>query len=415
MFNEFSGWQYLLIDVANNYGLDKHEFHERIEWANANLHQLEDLAEDVKAKKRPLYIKACMNIRRAQAQRAQGCMVALDASCSGLQVMSALTGCITGATNTGLIDPTKPMDAYSICTGYMNEDLGGFSIPRDDAKTAFMTMLYGSSEEPKKIFGEGTPELSAFYGAAEKTGPGAYELLQELLAAWQPMALVHEWTLPDGFHARVRVKTKKETRITVDELGKASFTYQYSEYEGTKTGISLPANTVHSVDAYVLRCMHRRCNYDKGVAEQALALIETELQAREDGGYQYGTPADKVQYYIDLYDRTGIADVVILPYLVKHNDCVTLSTEHLQQLSSIILSMLQHKPFPVITIHDSFAAHPNNLNQLRKHYINIMAELAESNLLTSIMNEITGNTDGVYEKKSENLGQLIRGGQYAIS
>jgi len=42
---EFTGWEYLLIDVANNFGLDKLRFEERITWANHNLSNLEELAE----------------------------------------------------------------------------------------------------------------------------------------------------------------------------------------------------------------------------------------------------------------------------------------------------------------------------------------------------------------------------------
>lgn len=414
---QFTGVQYLMIDAANQVpGLDKKLFQERIEWTKANLDCLESQIDLVKPKKKPLFKKACMAIRRAQAGLPMGHMIGFDASCSGIQVMSALTGCVVGATNTGLVDPTKPADAYAICTEYMNQDLNGFDVPRDDAKQALMTMMYGSSEEPKIVFGEDTPELSAFYGAAEKTAPGAYELLQELLGAWQSYAEVHQWTLPDGFLARVRVKTKKEIRITVDELDKASFTYQYSEYEGTKDGISLPANVTHSVDSYVLRCAHRRCNYDAVQLDLAMGYIEYELKERAKGGValenlaQY---AGKIQYYKELYDHTGMADVVILPYVLS-GEARFLSTEHLEALYTIGSSMQQHKPFPIVTIHDEFKCHPNNMNHLRQHYINIFAELAESNLLTSLMNEITGH-DGVYEKLSDNLGELIRKSNYAIN
>ena len=91
-----------------------------------------------------------------------------------------------------------------------------------------------------------TPELKAFYNAAVELAPGAWELLQDLKAAWQPYALEHAWDLPDGYHARVKVMEKQETRVEVDELGGASFTYIYYVNQGQKKGISLAANTVHS-------------------------------------------------------------------------------------------------------------------------------------------------------------------------
>lgn len=42
--------------------------------------------------------------------------------------------------------------------------------------------FYGSKAKPKEIFGEDTPELNAFYQAAQQVAPGAWELLQDLLA-----------------------------------------------------------------------------------------------------------------------------------------------------------------------------------------------------------------------------------------
>lgn len=53
---KFSGWEYLLIDLANQFGLDKLVFEERIQWATDNLGQLEALAEQ--AETQPLYHKA---------------------------------------------------------------------------------------------------------------------------------------------------------------------------------------------------------------------------------------------------------------------------------------------------------------------------------------------------------------------
>ena len=38
----FNKEQYLLIDVANNYGLDKLSWNERIDWTKSNLNVLEN-------------------------------------------------------------------------------------------------------------------------------------------------------------------------------------------------------------------------------------------------------------------------------------------------------------------------------------------------------------------------------------
>lgn len=139
-----------------------------------------------------------------------------------IQIMSAITGCEAGARATGLVDPNVRADAYTSVTQVMNDFLHEqgitVDVPRKNAKEALMTTMYGSKAKPIEIFGEKTPELGAFYKAAQQVAPGAWELLQDLIGAWQPWALVHEWKLPDGYDARVKVMEKKTSRIEVDEL-----------------------------------------------------------------------------------------------------------------------------------------------------------------------------------------------------
>lgn len=409
----YNGFQWLLIDAANNFGLDKLLFEERIQWGMDNLAQLESLADQAETK--PLYIKAVMAIRKAQAGVPTGHLVAVDACCSGTQVMSALTGCVAGATATGLVNPNVRADAYSLTTEAMNTILGGnLAVARNDAKKAFMTTMYGSKATPKSIFGEDTPELDAFYQAIQRVAPGAWELLQDLLASWQPYALVHSWKLPDGFDAVVKVMQKQELRIEVDELDHATFSYEYYENQGSKKGLSNAANAVHSCDAYILRSMHRRCNYDRAMVEQAALIIEMEMVERSLGTVrEVSVPAGKAGYYVEQYNRSTVADVVILPYLDDVN-VQGLSKEHIESLSRIVQGMLRYRPFELVTIHDAFASHANNVNWVRWQYKEILADLADSNLLDDLLSQIHG-MPGKFNKLSSNLGKLIRGSAYALS
>lgn len=408
----YTGWQWLLIDAANNFGLDKLIFEKRIEWAENNLSILETLVDVADTK--PLFIKAVMAIRKAQQGTPTGHMVGVDAVCSGTQIMSVLTGCVDGARATGLIDPDVRADAYTSVTDTMAKILGNVvTVVRSKAKQAFMTVMYGSKQEPLKIFGEETPELAAFYEASQQVAPGAWELLQDLLASWQPFALLHQWKLPDGFDARVKVMKAMETRIEVDELDHATFTYEYYDNEGSKKGLSNVANCIHSVDAYVLRAMHRRCNYDADMVNAASEVIEAEMLSRTLGSQaDIGYASNKVAYYVEQYNRSTVSDVVILPHLTHTNVCA-LSTEHLKALAVIIDGMLQYKPFPLVTVHDEFKAHANNINWVRWQYKEILAELADSNLLDDLLSQIMGEP-GTFQKLSFNLGDQIRKSNYAL-
>jgi hypothetical protein len=401
-----------MIDVCNQHGGDKLLFSERIQWVKDRMDTLEDYIDS--ADNKPLYIKGVMAIRKAQQKMPTGHLVGFDATCSGIQVMSALTGCKAGAEATGLVNSNVRADAYSTCTKIMNDILGGvgLTVERKRAKQALMTVMYGSKAEPIKLFGEDTPELKAFYEAANTVAPGAWSLLQDLLQSWQAGALKHEWVLPDGFEAKIKVMQAKETRIEVDELDGASFTYQYYVNEGTQKGLSNAANVVHSVDAYVLRCIHRRCNYDSSVINAAKEAIDLALYNRFNHQSIQTKASETIQYYIDLYEASGMADVVVAPF-INHETVEQFPTEMLEKLLGVIHSMVSHKPFAVVTVHDEFKCHPNYMNYLRQHYINVFAELADSTVLDLILGQIYG-VQGTYNKLSNDLSELIRSSNYAL-
>lgn len=414
----FTGYEWLLIDIANQFGHDKLTFELRIEWAEKNLDVLESLADQAEAKTKPLYLKAVSALRKAQQGIPSGHMVGVDACCSGIQIMSALTGCVAGARATGMIDPGMRADAYAETTTVMSGILGGaVDITRKQAKDALMTSFYGSKLTPKNIFGEGTPELDAFYQAATTVAPGAWELLQDLLASWQPYALSHDWQLPDGFEAKVKVMNKREVRLEVDELDHATFTYEFFNNEGKKSGLSNVANLTHSVDAYILREMVRRCNYDLNHVQYVDECVESKIIHRS----MYGQPTQldvdefmtkEVAYYIAQYERSTVVSTVILPHLDQAT-VTCLSAQHLKALAGIVTKMLEHKPFPLVTVHDEFRSHANNVNQVRWHYREIMAEIAESEVLDDLLSQLHG-VPGSFQKLSFNLADQIRKSEYAL-
>lgn len=411
--NTYTGFEYLLIDVANHFGMDKELFETRIQWGRDNLDTLESLT--AQAESPLLFAKAVMAIRKAQLKVPTGHLVAMDACCSGLQIMSAVTGCISGARATGLVDPNRRADAYTEQTTRMQGILGSnFNVSRKDAKNVLMTSFYGSKEQPKLIFGEDTAELAAFYQACQEMAPGAFTLLQELLDSWQPYALVHEWTLPDGFDARVKVMQKEETRIEVDELDHASFTYEYYVNQGSKKGLANVANVVHSIDAFILREMVRRCNH-KGLNLAGIAdWLAAEIMEREFNGVTPTTQQIEEAYDLTQHwERSGMRSAVILPYLTSVS-VTGLPTKMLHELKLMVETMLQYKAFEIVTIHDSFAAHANNVNWVRHWYKEILAELAESEILSDLLGQLHGCT-GQYQKLSSNLADYIRESNYALS
>ena len=192
-----------------------------------------------------------------------------------------------------------------------------------------------------------------------------------------------------------------------------TFTYEFYENEGQEKGLSNVANAIHSVDGYVLRSMHRRCNYDREIAEQAAGFLENEMISRSMGAARtVERPDGKAGYYVDQYNRSSLVDVVIMPYLTSEN-VQQLSQEHLEKLAEIINGMLQYKPFELVTVHDAFAAHANNINWVRWQYKEILADIADSNLLDDILSQIYG-VPGTFNKLSFNLCDQIRNGDMGL-
>jgi hypothetical protein len=119
-----------------------------------------------------------------------------------------------------------------------------------------------------------------------------------------------------------------------------------------------------------------------------------------------------IQEQIILSTNTNIVDSSWVELITKEtvNQVPLAITERLIKL---LEQMLVHKPFDVLTVHDAFRIHANNGDVLRYWYKEILAELAESNLLANILFQITGMNVHV-PKLSRNLGNMIRESDYAI-
>lgn len=397
----FTPMQYLAIDIANTYGLDKLTYEKRIEWVRSNIDNLESYTD--KAEEPMLYYKAVKALRDSQAGKPTGHTVALDSVCSGLQLMSVLMRCEKGANITGLVNPNKRSDAYTEVTAYMNkllkkDDLSGIQITRKEAKEATMTALYGSIAVPKRVFGEDL--LPYFYKALSYKAKGAMHLLQLLKAAWDENALVHQWTLPDGYLAYVPVMETVETRVNVVELN-YSARCNLSINNTQEKGISLIANTVHSIDAYVLRSLVRRCNYNPIEINHFIAISSKVLFVDSNESLT------GVQEFIN----TGLADISFIKY-INSNNISQYPLDMIKELRRICKTMLTHKPFEVITIHDSFACSAVNCNQLRFHYNEILADMSESTMIDDILNQLYW--DEITVKKGKSISDKIRQSNYGI-
>lgn len=349
----------LQIDIANCYGLDHETWIDRLLWAEWHEHSIlgyHSSEQLIKEADEPLLMrKAILAYQAANDGIAIGHNMYMDATASGLQIMSCLSGCKKTAIAVNLIKTGKREDVYLHVANDMNAKLDEFNqVTREDIKKPLMTHYYNSLLQPVVKLGSivnedderylitdpktgihygMSPRLTAFHSMLKDAFPGAEAVMELLNSCWDNTALEHKWTLPDGFVARVKVKTKKDARIQVAELNNTTFTYRFEINAASDKSTSLVPNVIHSIDAYIVRVMIRRANAE---------------------GFE-----------------------------------------------------LSH-------IFDCFSCHPNYMGRVLQMYREVLAEIAESNLLADIMSELTGESVSL-TKYSDNLASEILQSEYALS
>ena len=387
-FREFNPKQYLLMDIAGNFGLDKEDWDVRLNWSESHLSDLQRIAMMDQANlsnnsmmqqadEPAMFYAGIMAYRKAMEGKPIGYGISLDATASGIQLLSIMAGCEDSARLCNVIPSSGTADhredAYTTLYGSMKTRVPSdlvTNVTRAMAKDSIMTGFYGSKAVPKRHFGEGDM-LAAFYDTLETDTPGAWALNVYLQGLWREYALGHAWVLPNNFH--VIVKEMNRVARTV-QWGNNPTDVFVTKNIGTKTGLSLCPNVTHSVDGMVVSEMQRRCGM---TMEEQIKIVENKRTTAEDH--------KMVEILWGHYMDSGFMSSRILEFM---------GSDHIDMLYSRtiqnLLYSLPKKAFELITIHDCFRCLPSYGNDLRRQYNQILYELAGSNLLKFLADQIAG-------------------------
>jgi len=332
----FTPREWLKIDIASNFGLDKKTWHERIHWFDSNEAQLHSLIGQ--AEEPALFYAGIKAWEDVQEGKPIGYMVSLDATSSGLQILACLTGDIHAAAICNVVNTGDREDAYqNVYKEMLNRSGGKAVLDKDMVKQAVMTAFYGSTAQPKLAFGEGAL-LDIFYKTMEQMAPGAWELNKAFLALWDDEAYSNDWVLPDNFH--VHIKIMDTIREHVHFLGKPYEVF-YKENLPVSQGRSLAANVTHSIDGMIVREITARCGYAPGLKQAIFDTVTLGTGTNTEGAN------DKMVITLwNHYLRSGYLSVQILNYLEQGN------AGHVDQ--DVILALVDsmpEKPFTVMSIH----------------------------------------------------------------
>jgi hypothetical protein len=398
----FTAREYLKIDIANAFGLDKLSWQDRLAWFEvnqANLMPLMSAAEDP-----AMYyagVTAWMDVLRGDPI---GYPVSLDATASGLQLLAVLTGDRKAAEICNVVDVGGRMDAYTSVYKHMVNQIGEASkIKREDTKNAIMTALYGSTAVPKRVFGEGEL-LQVFVSSMNELTPAVWQLNQAFLDMWDPTADSYEWVLPDNFHVKIKVMTNYvETVHFLNE----PFDVVSKVNAPMEKGRSLGANTIHSLDGMVVREITRRCKYDPKIIWRVKRILDdqpTRWQKQTSSGDD-----GMVLLLWNHYQTSGYLSARILDYLDYSNMGHVDPTVIMELIDS-----LPTKPFTVLSVHDCFRCLPTYANDLRKQYVQQLYLIARSNLLSFLLGQILKRPIQI-NKMDPNLHHDVLNANYALS
>ena len=235
--------QWLQMDVARSYGLDKATWSERLQWT------LQHPEYQHGAKEPFLYKSAYEALQKALRGEAIGHLVSLDATASGIQCLSLMA------------QDSASAEAVNLGTDVVNnpyrrvkDHMGNYDYER--VKQAVMTSFYESIATPLELFGG---DYDKFVEAASSMLPGPWAM-KDAIASCMTCKDQYRWTMMDGYEVVMDVTTPVECSMDIG----AGHTMSWMEHRKAPVKTKgLTANITHSLDALVLREVLRRthCEY----------------------------------------------------------------------------------------------------------------------------------------------------------
>jgi len=288
---------WLAFQVATTYGLDKATMQDRIDWTRNN-HDLIDLiasdpegtVEEWSQAEEPwCFLAAILEYSQCvihKTKRTSGLPVSVDATCSGLQHLSALALDRTAAEMVNVVPTDKPSDGYAIVAEKAKEILPQHLhhlMNRKLTKRTVMTTPYGVTENSARDYirqelkgvelerGELQAIVKAVYRFAVRevfAGPCASMTFIQKTAGTKIKegSSTLEWFTPSGFHVIQEYRKNESQPVSTRLLGQRIQTWLNKEWEErqidlNKAKTAASPNLIHSLDASLLHLVFADCEY----------------------------------------------------------------------------------------------------------------------------------------------------------
>lgn len=400
--HRFSPLEYLQIDIASRFGLDKKSWEERLDWVKTNESKLESL-ENQADEPAEYYASVCA-YRAAQRGEAIGHAIALDSTSSGSQWLAVLTDDRAAALMCNVLNAGERADLYTKVYKKVSAIIGDNPfITRDKVKKAIMIALYGSKAGPEDLFGT---NVDVFEQVMADELPKAWELNQFFASHWRSDVDTVHWILPDNFHVNLTIRTKKETEFVFKNKLR---TFIHEEISASPYGRALGPGCCHSLDALAVReitalAMHNPSQIQRIKNYMNQKGMSFSLEEVNKKNYEM------VKTLVKLYEESGFLSARVLDYIDKYSISLVPEDE-LREL----LSLVPEKPFKIFCVHDSYHVHPNYGNDIRWLYITQLARVSRSNMLQFILRQMYEDKNIKVNRADPDMWKDILNSEYALS
>ena len=261
------GMRQMKIDIANHYGYDK---------ANYDVREAFIAKQDDVAKKPILANKAVSIWNRLVDDDSfmTNYCVGIDATASGMQILSILSNDSETAKYTNLTDPSRCYDIYGkACEKVLEVAKSSLSVKdiRDIIKKALMTRGYNSDKQivvaqqelRKKGISIDLSTLTSILDLSDKITKAKDAMNNVLCDTYSKLSddqQITRWTMPDGFIVEIANISKCWSGFTCRKFS-LQMTYDRLGWNKELNWRALAPNLIHSIDAYICREVIRRCSF----------------------------------------------------------------------------------------------------------------------------------------------------------
>ena len=279
--------KWLRFQLATTFGLDKETINERLNWTYENEWLVEEIANDPIGQRHEWenveepwqFLAACDEFYHCVIKRdriSTGLMIAIDATCSGMQILAGLAKDKSTAELVNVTKSDKPQDAYKVVAELAKPNCPKPIQPYMDRKTVkrtVMTIPYNAKPFSNRSYirealrekgympesGELGETVTAVRDALSNKFPGPMRVMKwietEVSKAIKRGATHLEWVTPSGFVVSQKIFKQDYERIVLKVLGKCNMrvaTGDTDKVDKARHKAATAPNLIHSLDASLL-------------------------------------------------------------------------------------------------------------------------------------------------------------------